>query len=189
MDDSTGQKRGKVPLKHFLKDLRSDATDQELMRRYELNAQAFVSLIKALLQKRYITPNDLARRKEINVKRDLERESEFLATLYICPNCGHPHPGAFNVCPACGVHVEDLAHPEEVLVATSTFAEGIAVNELPKLPTNEPHVPAESVEEVVVEYIEEVDEDEAGRKLRGSDKKSSAIDSVRSFLSKKLKRD
>jgi len=189
MNDPTVQKRGKVPLKRFLQDLRSNLTDQELMREYGLGAQAFVSLIKALLQKKYITQQDLARRKEINVKRDLARESQFLATLCICPNCGHPHPEPFDVCPACGVRVEDLVQAEDVLVATTTFAEGIPVNDLPKVPTVEPQEPEDSAEVVVVECIEEVDADEPAKNAPSAGKIPSAIDSVRSFISKKLKRD
>jgi hypothetical protein len=189
MNEPTGENRGKVPLKPFLKDVRSNLTDQELMRKYQLSAHAFVSLMKALFQKKYITPQDLARRKEINVKKDLARESQFLATLCICPNCGHPHPEPFDVCPACGAQMDDYHPAQEVLVSMSTIGVEVPVDELPKSPTVEPQEPEDSAQSVVLEGIEEVEVVEVIEEGAGPNKKPSAIDSVRSFLSKKLKRD
>lgn len=190
MNEPTGQKRGKVPLKPFLKDVRSNLTDQELMRKYELSVQAFVSLIKALLQKKYITQQDLAKRKEINVRRDLARESQFLATLCICPKCGHPHPEPFEVCPACGAQVEDYHHPaHDVLVSMSTIGLEVPVDELPKSPTIEPQEAEGPARNVGVDDIEEVEVVEVMEEGARRSKRLSAIDSVRSFLSKKLKRD
>lgn len=186
MSDPTGQKRGKVPLKRFLQDLRTNLTDQELMRKYELSAQAFVSLIKALLQKKYISQQDLARRKEINVKRDLVRESQFLATLCICPQCGHPHPEPFETCPACGAQVEDSVPCEEVLVSMSTIGVEVPVNELPTGPTGRQQEPEDLTQSVVVEGIEEVDAEATAPNGSSSEKKPSAIETVRSLLNKKI---
>jgi hypothetical protein len=99
--------RGTVPLKEFLLDFRSNLTDHELRERYELSARGFVSLIRALLAKNIITPDDLSMRKEIAERRDLAKQSEFLKGLYICPQCSHPHPTAFARCPACGADPQE----------------------------------------------------------------------------------
>jgi len=185
MSDPNGQKRGKVPLKRFLQDLRTDQTDQELMHKYDLSAQAYVSLIKALLQKKYISQQDLARRKEINVKRDLVRESQFLATLCICPQCGHPHPEPFETCPACGEKM--VSHPcEEVLISMSSIGVDVPINELPTGPAARQQDPEDLTQSVVVEGIEEVDEEPSIPNESTTDKKTSTIQTVRSILNKKI---
>ena len=115
MPDQEQQKTGKIPLKSFLADFRSSLTDAELRQKYRLSARAFISLIRALLNKGLITAGDLARRKELAVQRDLEKESEFLSGLYICPNCSHPHPSPFGRCPACGAEPGDAFAAKELL--------------------------------------------------------------------------
>lgn len=106
MADQT-PKQGRVPLQEFLKDFRSPLSDSELRAKYALSARGFVSLIKALFAREKITQEDLVKRKETAVQRDLEKEHEFLAQLYICPNCGHPHPTPFSSCPACGADTSE----------------------------------------------------------------------------------
>lgn len=115
MSDQEQQKTGKIPLKSFLADFRSSLTDADLRQKYRLSARAFISLIRALLTKGLITAGDLARRKELAVQRDLEKESEFLSGLYICPNCSHPHPSPFERCPACGEEPGDAFAARELL--------------------------------------------------------------------------
>lgn len=121
MPDQTEQRRGRIPLNSFLSDFRSSLTDHELRERYGLSARNFISLIKSLLERNIISTEDLARRKEMAVKRDLAKESEFLSGLFICPNCSHPHPVRFEVCPACGIQIveSDEQKPQEVSITTS----------------------------------------------------------------------
>lgn len=113
MADQT-QQQGKVPLQQFLKDFRSPFSDNELKTKYGLSARGFVSLIKALLARGTITQDDLVRRRQIAVQRDLEKEHEFLAHLFICPNCGHPHPTPFDRCPACGADASESPQSADV---------------------------------------------------------------------------
>lgn len=82
-------------------------SDGELRAKYGLSARGFVSLIKALLARGTINQEDLVTRKEMAVQRDLAKEHEFLAQLYICPHCGHPHPTPYDRCPACGADTSD----------------------------------------------------------------------------------
>ena len=106
-------KRAKIPLKPFLRDYQSGLGDREIMQKYGLSASHFVSLIKALLQKQVLKPVDLAKRKEIMAQQEQVKETQFLKSLYICPNCGHPHPEQFEVCPACGFKPAEAAAPSE----------------------------------------------------------------------------
>lgn len=115
MPDQEQQKTGKIPLTSFLADFRSSLTDSELREKYRLSARAFISLIKALLAKGLVTAGDLAKRKELAVQRDLEKQSEFLSGLYICPNCSHPHPSPFERCPACGEEPGDAFAAKQLL--------------------------------------------------------------------------
>jgi len=102
MADSKEPKRGKIPIREFLADFRSRMTDRELREKYDLSARNFVSLIKALVESRMVSQQDLSIRRQMSVQRDLAKESEFLSQLFICPFCSHPSPHSFETCPACG---------------------------------------------------------------------------------------
>ncbi|MFH0822556.1 MAG: zinc ribbon domain-containing protein [Pseudomonadota bacterium] len=120
MADQTSSTTGKVPLKAFLSDFKSGIPDHELKDKYSLTAKGFVSIIKALLDKKVIGKEDLATRKRIVEQREAAKESAFLQALFLCPHCGHPHPTKFPVCPACGFTPDDSLPPEEVLVSLTT---------------------------------------------------------------------
>ncbi|MBI5569292.1 MAG: hypothetical protein HY914_05040 [Desulfomonile tiedjei] len=121
MTVATDPKRAKIPLKQFLTDYQSGLGDREIMQKYGLAASHFVSLIKALLQKQVLKPEDLARRKELMAQQEQVKETQFLKSLYICPNCGHPHPEQFDVCPACGFKpAEEPAQNHGVASVTTT---------------------------------------------------------------------
>ncbi len=92
MAENNQDQRQKIPLKRFLADFRSPLDDRELMQRYGLSARSFVTLVTTLMKKNLLDKRDLDKRKEIAVQRDLARESQFLSSLYICPNCSHPSP-------------------------------------------------------------------------------------------------
>lgn len=195
MTDSTDARRGKVPLREFLGDFRSVMSDQDLKAKYQLSAQAFLSLIKALLSKKVITPNDLAMRKEMAVQRDLARESQFLAGLYICPNCSHPHPTPFKQCPACGVNPEECFSEQDVLSTVTTTSGHIYVG---NSDTGSPAEVAVEEEPEIVEAFEVISEDTltstaqetglADETEADTAEKHSRLKSVRSFLSKKFKK-
>jgi hypothetical protein len=192
MPGQSDDRRGKVPLKAFLVDFRSVMSDQELKRKYQLTAQAYVSLIKALMAQNVVTPADLDRRRQMAVQRDLAKESEFLAGLFICPNCGHPHPVPFSTCPACGANPDDFLPGKEFLDSLTTTGGHLYVDQPPK--ERAPEIPEESEqlvevdepeEEVVVEEWEPITEETETQKP----KKSSALGAVRSFLSKRLTKE
>jgi len=160
----------KIPLKRFLADFRSPLDDRELMQRYGLSARSFVTLVTTLMKKNLLDKRDLDHRKEIAVERDLAKESQFLSSLYICPNCSHPSPTPFKRCPACGS--EPAAQQEEPY---------------PPITTSEGHAyipPTRVLEEVEVEEITETEENGHEPENKG---KPSAISSVRSFFSRKAK--
>ncbi len=119
MPDRTQDRIGKVPLNNFLADFRSTLTDHELRQKYGLTARGFVSLIKALLAQNLITADDLARRREVAVQRDLARESKFLSGLFICGHCSHPSPHPFKKCPACGADATNPSFQEESVDSAS----------------------------------------------------------------------
>jgi hypothetical protein len=167
--------RLKIPLKRFLADYRSPLDDRELMQRYGLSARSFVNLITTLMKKNVLNKSDLDKRKEGAVQRDLARETQFLSSLYICPNCSHPSPTPFDKCPACGVDSNAVSREEEVYPPITT-SEGHAY--IPRTSV------LEEVEEVEVEEITETDPNNHGPQNQA---KPSAINSVRSFFSRKGK--
>ncbi len=172
MAENNQDQRRKIPLKRFLADFRSPLDDRELMQRYGLSARSFVNLVTTLMQKNLLDKRDLDKRKEIAVQRDLARESQFLSSLYICPNCSHPSPTPFERCPACGSAPDPATQQEEVY---------------PPITTSEGHAyvpPTRVLEEV---EVEEITETEQNGHEPDNTRKPSAINSVRSFLSRKLK--
>jgi hypothetical protein len=185
MPEQTDENRSRFPLKSFLADFRSNLTDQELKHRYKLSTQAFVVLIRDLAAKNVIEETDLARRREMAVQRDLAKESEFLAGLFICPNCSHPSPEPFETCPACGARPDDFLPGEELLDSLATSGK---------------HIQVEDIDEEV-EVVEESDASEmpphgSGEQEAAStphveaevQEKSSRLKMVRSFFSQKLKK-
>jgi hypothetical protein len=185
MPELTDEHRSRFPLKSFLADFRSNLTDQELKHRYKLSTQALVVLIRDLVAKGVISVGDLARRKEMAVQRDLARESEFLAGLFICPNCSHPSPEPFETCPACGARPDDFLPGEELLDSLATTGGHINVE-----------VSDEEVE--VVEELDVANEspqrpyEQGAVSTRDTEtetkEKSSPLKAVRSFFSQKMKK-
>jgi hypothetical protein len=160
MTDPTQDSPGKVPLKPFLADFRSTLTDHELREKYGLSAVGFVSLIKALLAQKLITTDDLAKRREVAVQRDLAKQSKFLSGLTICPNCNHPSPHPFKKCPACGADAPGPASQEELLDNVPTSGDYA-------------YVGADG-EDVEVELVEEIDEKPIKEASRSEQKKGSS---------------
>jgi hypothetical protein len=178
MPDKSDSKRGKIQLQPFLKDFRSAMPDQELMKKHNLSAQTFVSLIKALVAQNIITHVDLSNRKEVAVRRDLQKESQFLAGLFICPSCGHPHPQRFELCPACGEKPEDFAQAQDVL-HEDTLSDGeIDVEDDDFEPPSD-----EDLAQTTLEIETATHEPPPTEKAKGS-----ALGSVRSLLSRGLKK-
>ena len=172
MAENNQDPRLKIPLKRFLADFRSPLDDRELMQRYGLSARSFVNLVTTLMKKNLLDKRDLDKRKEIAVQRDLARETQFLSSLYICPHCSHPSPTPFKRCPACGSELGSTTQQEE---------------DYPPVTTSEEHAyvaPTSMLDEV---EVEEITESEANNGDTQGEAKPSAIDSVKSFFSRKGK--
>jgi hypothetical protein len=189
---------GRIPLEPFLADYRSSMSDRELMAKYSLSAQAFVGLIKTLLAQKAITQQDITGRRAAAEQRELAKESEFLAGLYICPYCGHPHPSPFTVCPACGAEVRVPSSVKDVLTSmASSSGNHIVLQE-----ESPPAAQQETEEDEEADVIEVDDLNESGEvevetipeeaaappSEPSPTKKRSAVESVRSFFSKAIKK-
>lgn len=170
MSDVTQETRTKIPLTRFLKDFRSRLTDHELKEKYGLSARSFVSLIKALLARNIINPDDLSRRREIAVQRDLAKESQFLSGLYICPNCSHPHPERFTQCPACGIKIEDLMPERATRDPLTTTGSHFYVDD--------------DLDDVEEPAADEEQTEVKGGKQRAAEEKPSSMGQIRSLLSR-----
>ncbi|MEW6531132.1 MAG: hypothetical protein AB1473_09870 [Thermodesulfobacteriota bacterium] len=179
MTENGSRDRGRVPLKSFLSDFRSAMPDQELREKYELSPRAFLSLIKALLDKKVISSQDLERRKEISIQRDQAKEAAFLANLYICPYCGHPSPLPFEQCPACELDVKDVLGVQNILSSETVVTEE--------------HAYVQEAEVEVIEEIEESSAEEERAGIRADQKqqkgKPSAVSTIRSLFSRKNSED
>lgn len=205
MTEKSEQARLKVPLSSFLADLSSSLSDQELRDKYDLSAKAFVSLIKALLTKNVISPLDLEKRKEMAVRRDLAKESQFLSGLYICPNCSHPHPSPFARCPACGAVPAEVAPSQEVMENLSASGDHFYIDEsktvrVRKRQQQDDYPPTEEVElfqegpqdpptELIATYKDKDDfppteEIRIQEEHSEPKKRKSTTDQIRSFLNK-----
>jgi DNA-binding Lrp family transcriptional regulator len=187
MTQRSGSSRGKVPLKPFIKDFRSPMPDQELKEKYNLSPRAFLSLIKALLEKNIITNQDVLRRREMSVQRDMAKEAQFLAGLYICPNCGHPHPKPFTVCPACEVDVSDMLDNQQPLTAVSETGGHFYVEDIVG---EEAELGSEVEDDETSEKQEKASEQKVTVKEDTPSRGRSAVGAITSFFSlKKKKKD
>jgi hypothetical protein len=110
MAEKNQQKRAKIHLKQFLADYKAGVPDREIMHSFGLSARSLVSLIKTLIDKKVLTAGDLTRRKHMTEEQEQVKETQFLKSLFICPNCGHPHPQKFDLCPACGASPDDYTN-------------------------------------------------------------------------------
>lgn len=181
---------GRIPVKAFLADYRSPMSDREVMAKYSLSAQAFVSLVKTLFTQKTISQADVANRRAVAEQRELAKESQFLAGLHICPYCGHPHPSPFTVCPACGAEVRVPGNVKDALRSvTSSSGDHILVLEELARPSQEQAY--EEVDEIEVDDSEDtVEAEEVSIETEDpAPTKRSAVESVRSFLSKTIKRE
>jgi hypothetical protein len=113
MTQDDRQKRSKIPLKAFLTDYKSSMVDAELMEKYGLTVANFISLMKTLTQKGLLTSADRELRKRLIEAKELAKETTFLRSLFLCANCGHPHPKKFDICPACGADQSEFAEGED----------------------------------------------------------------------------
>jgi hypothetical protein len=120
MADPTQETRAKIPLKRFLADYKAGIPDREVMQKYGLSARSLITLIKTLVEKKVLDGEDLARRKQMTEQVELVKEQKFLKGLFICPNCGHPHPQQFDICPACGANPGDYTQPEQIVEDVTT---------------------------------------------------------------------
>jgi hypothetical protein len=114
MHDNSSGYRGKVPIKNFLEDFRSNLTDHQIKEKYGLSARGLVQLIKVLASRNVIAKEDLEKRRQMAVQRDLAKESHFLSGLFLCPFCSHPHPQPFSICPACGMKLDEEVAPPPI---------------------------------------------------------------------------
>ncbi|MDQ7784555.1 MAG: hypothetical protein RDU20_16850 [Desulfomonilaceae bacterium] len=185
MSNQDQQKTGKIPLKSFLADFRSSLTDADLRKKYRLSAAAFISLIRALLAKGLINSGDLARRKELAVQRDLEKQSEFLSGLYICPNCNHPHPSPFEKCPACGAEPGNAFAARELPtpVVSTTGTHFLVGDHEDVEDVDDPEVVLDETSDADTDVRESPDDEE-----RKAGTKDSPLKSVRSLFSKLKKK-
>jgi len=173
--------RRKIPLKKFLSDFRSPLEDRELMERYGLSARSFVNLITTLAKKKLLTRDDLDKRKEIAVQRDLAKEVQFLSSLYICQNCSHPSPSPFDKCPACGAESAYTSKHDEVYPPITTSAAHAYVQ-----PTDVMEVV--EAEEIIEETTEPHEEEEPLAQDAKKREKSSPVSTVRSLFGKLKKK-
>jgi hypothetical protein len=179
-DTESEPRRGKVPTREFLADFRSHLTDRELREKYGLSARSFVSLIKALVQSNVISRQDLSIRRQMSEKRDIAKESQFLSQLFICPNCSHPSPHPFEICPACGASTAEVGAPTRSADLVTPSGEHFYVEEAPQATTQEVELLSE---EDVIEEEQEDKKDAAPEDGEPAEKKQ-GLGSWRSLFSK-----
>jgi hypothetical protein len=143
-------------------------SDHGLREKYNLTAVSYVRLIQVLLEREVITEKDLEQRREAAVQKDLERQSKFISGLFLCPACSHPSPTKFDVCPACEERVDDYTHEDDM---STTLIDR--------------QVGAYEDSESDVEMVEDGDDEE---KDISKDSEDARLNSLRSFLSEKIKK-
>ncbi|MEW6348067.1 MAG: hypothetical protein AB1646_03340 [Thermodesulfobacteriota bacterium] len=196
---SDGGKQGrKISVKEFLLDFRGGKSDADLRDKYGLSAQNFIRLLKELTAKRLVTPDDLETRRTKAIQQAKAKELEFLAGLFICPKCGHPATQAFEICPACEIHVDEYLSGQHALSALSDTGTNFYVEEaendvIPRPISNEepePDLQRDVTPDLDTEPEPEPEPPQPADLEEGNQQqtKKSALDSVRSLFGGRKKK-
>lgn len=126
LDDTEKQSSGKPPqekssppikLTTVMKDIRSGATDSELMGKYHLSAKGLQSLLEHLVFSGLMKQIDVHQRsvsldstvdvhglkERLRGKSAKSSSTEWEEAPWYCPACGKPQAHEMDECPVCGV--------------------------------------------------------------------------------------
>lgn len=101
--------------REIVKDLRACATDEFLMKKYELSEKKLQSALQKLVAAKLYTQVELDGRSVAKVEavviaedetRPVPSASASIRPVFRCPACGLPQSYEFKVCPQCGIIVE-----------------------------------------------------------------------------------
>jgi len=94
-----------LKIKDILRDLLSDVSDEELLRKHNLRWEQLEKIYAKLFYSGYLGKDDLERRVDLRDGKDTTHipfaEIEDSGTLYECTICGFVSPLHFSTCPRC----------------------------------------------------------------------------------------
>ncbi len=106
------QDRRTIKVKDFLDDYRCAVGDLELIQKYHLSVRGLDRFVQLLVDRRILTSDEVALRNEkIAFAQSNPTNPETEQSAFMCPSCLITWPGMCDVCPNCGVVVQEyMAH-------------------------------------------------------------------------------
>ncbi len=113
--------RRTIKVKDFLDDYRLAVGDLELMQKYHLSVRGLDKFVQLLVDRRILTSDEVALRNEKTAfARSNPTNPETEHSAFMCPSCLITWPEMFDVCPNCGIVVQEyMAQPQIELEAPS----------------------------------------------------------------------
>lgn len=105
----TVQEKRTIRVKDFLDDVRSGATDRQLLEKYYLSEVGLAKFFELLEERNILTAEEIHARKRHAQARDLKgKDVADEKSSYICPCCLASHDVMFDICPSCGISFHQL---------------------------------------------------------------------------------
>ncbi|MEW6351026.1 MAG: hypothetical protein AB1646_18365 [Thermodesulfobacteriota bacterium] len=105
--------RRTIKVKDFLDDYHCAVGDLELMQKYNLSVRGLDKFVQLLVDRRILSSDEVALRNEkAAFARSHTTNPETEHSAFMCPSCLITWPEMFDVCPNCGIVVQEyMAHP------------------------------------------------------------------------------
>lgn len=105
----TVQEKRTIRVKDFLDDVRSGATDRQLLEKYYLSEIGLAKFFEMLEERNILTAEEIRARKRHTQAGDLSgQDVSDERSSYICPCCLASHDVMFDICPSCGISFHQL---------------------------------------------------------------------------------
>lgn len=103
------QQKRSIRVRDFLRDFRSGMTDEDLMESYHLSPMGLEKFFSMLQERGILSDEELsAARQSDNLESESDWPTETTESGFICPSCSHAQGAAFEICPECGVSVQEF---------------------------------------------------------------------------------
>ncbi len=97
-----------IDIEEFVDDYCMGVKDKDMLEKFGMTPNQMIALVKKLISQGMISKDEYFQRSERIKQYELRQERDFLKSLYHCPVCGHVQPTPFELCPACGINIQEF---------------------------------------------------------------------------------
>ena len=116
--------RRTIKVRDFLDDYRTEVGDLELMTKYSLSIRGLEKFVQLLVDRKILSVDEVDLRNEKLACAEPEKSTpDTEHSAYMCPSCLITWPEMFDVCPNCGVLVQEYMAAQAVPAETAVDAD------------------------------------------------------------------